>query len=238
MRTLLKYPLIAIAAMALSAFLAWNAEAITLTGAGIVTAPPQSHSPIEKVACNGTWGRYCGPGQHRICYADGHCGCVLCGGHGGAWYGAGGGWHNRYWHRGWHSGWRRGWHRGGWHHHFWHHHHGAHHHGAHHHFWHHHGHHHHGHHGGHHRSDMRLKEDIAPLARLDNGLELYRFRYKGSDHTAYVGVMAQEVQKIEPSAVSRDREGYLMVDYDRLGLDFMTWDEWQAQRSANHQSAH
>jgi Chaperone of endosialidase len=226
MRTLLKYPLIAIAAMALSAFLAWNAEAITLTGAGIVTAPPQSHSPIEKVACNGTRGRYCGPGQHRICYPDGHCGCVLCGGHGGAWYGAGGGWHNRYWHRGWHSGWRRGWHRGGWHHHFWHHH------------GHHHGHHHHGHHGGHHRSDMRLKEDIVPLARLDNGLELYRFRYKGSDHTAYVGVMAQEVQKIDPSAVSRDGEGYLMVDYDRLGLDFMTWDEWQAQRSANHQSAH
>jgi hypothetical protein len=239
MRTLLKFSLSALAAMTLSAFLAWNAEAITLTRAGAVAAPPQCHSPIEPTACNGTWGRYCGPGQHRICYADGHCGCVLCGGTGtgGALYGYGGGWHNHYWHRGWHAGWRRGWHRGGWHHHFWHHHHGAHHHGAHHHFWHHHGHHH-GHHGGHHRSDMRLKEDIVPLARLDNGLELYRFRYKGSDHTAYVGVMAQEVQKIDPSAVSRDREGYLRVDYDRLGLDFMTWDEWQARTSANYQSAH
>jgi hypothetical protein len=84
---------------------------------------------------------------------------------------------------------------------------------------------------------MRLKEDIVPLARLDNGLELYRFRYKGSDHTAYVGVMAQEVQKIDPSAVSRDRDGYLMVDYDRLGIDFMTWNEWVAQNGAK-QSAH
>jgi Chaperone of endosialidase len=49
--------------------------------------------------------------------------------------------------------------------------------------------------GGGHRSDIRLKEDIVPLARLDNGIELYRFRYKGSDHTSYVGVMAQEVRE-------------------------------------------
>jgi hypothetical protein len=80
--------------------------------------------------------------------------------------------------------------------------------------------------GGGRRSDIELKEDVTPLMRLDNGLELYRFRYKGSDPTLYVGVMAQEVQKIDPSAVSRDRDGYLLVDYDRLGLKFMTWEEW------------
>ena len=80
--------------------------------------------------------------------------------------------------------------------------------------------------GGGRRSDIQLKEDVTPLMRLDNGLELYRFRYKGSDPTLYVGVMAQEVQKIDPSAVSRDRDGYLLVDYDRLGLKFMTWEEW------------
>jgi hypothetical protein len=80
--------------------------------------------------------------------------------------------------------------------------------------------------GGGRRSDIELKEDVTPLMRLDNGLELYRFRYKGGDPTLYVGVMAQEVQKIDPSAVSRDRDGYLLVDYDRLGLKFMTWDEW------------
>ena len=80
--------------------------------------------------------------------------------------------------------------------------------------------------GGGRRSDARLKQDIAPLVRLGNGLELYRFRYKGSDRTLYVGVMAQEVQKIDPSAVSHDRDGYLLVDYDRIGVRFMTWEEW------------
>jgi hypothetical protein len=85
--------------------------------------------------------------------------------------------------------------------------------------------------GGGRRSDLRLKEDIVPLMRLSNGLELYRFRYKGSDHTAYVGVMAQQVQKVEPSAVRRDNDGYLVVDYDRIGLQFMTWKEWLARTS-------
>src|SRR5262245_3098336 len=82
--------------------------------------------------------------------------------------------------------------------------------------------------GGGRRSDIRLKQDIVPLGRLDNGLELYRFRYKGSDRTAYVGVMAQEVQQVEPGAVWRGPDGYLRVNYDRLGLKFMTWKEWLA----------
>ena len=87
--------------------------------------------------------------------------------------------------------------------------------------------------GGGRRSDIRLKEGIVPLARLNNGLELYRFRYKGKDHTAYVGVMAQQVQKIEPSAVWRDRDGYLVVNYDRIGLKFMTWREWLERTRSN-----
>ena len=39
-----------------------------------------------------------------------------------------------------------------------------------------------------------------------------------ADRTALAGVMAQEVQKIEPSAVWRDHDGYLAVNYDRIGL--------------------
>jgi hypothetical protein len=35
---------------------------------------------------------------------------------------------------------------------------------------------------------------LSGIPLLDNGIGLYRFRYKGSDHAAYVGVMAQEVQ--------------------------------------------
>ena len=92
--------------------------------------------------------------------------------------------------------------------------------------------------GGGHRSDIRLKEDIMPLARLNNGLELYRFRYKGSDHTVYVGVMAQEVQEIKPKAVRRDHHGYLVVNYDRIGVRFMTWQEWLARISRSYQSAY
>jgi hypothetical protein len=84
---------------------------------------------------------------------------------------------------------------------------------------------------------MRLKTDIVPLVQLDNGLELHRFRYKGNDHTAYVGVMAQEVQKIEPRAVWSDGKGYLMVDYDRIGLKFMTWKEWLANRNESPPSS-
>ena len=70
-----------------------------------------------------------------------------------------------------------------------------------------------------------------PLGRLDKGIGVYRFRYRGTDHTTYVGVMAQEVQTILPNAVSRGRDGYLRVDYDRLGLEFLTWDEWVARGS-------
>jgi hypothetical protein len=84
-----------------------------------------------------------------------------------------------------------------------------------------------------HPSDIRLKEDIVSLGRLANGIGVYCFRYKGNDHTIYVGVMAQEVQKIVPSAVSRGTDGYLRVDYDALGIEFMTWDAWTARTGAN-----
>ena len=65
------------------------------------------------------------------------------------------------------------------------------------------------------------------LGRLDNGLGFYRFSYNGSDK-AYVGVVAQEVQQVLPEAVTRGKDGYLRVYYDRLGVSFQTWDEWVA----------
>ena len=67
-----------------------------------------------------------------------------------------------------------------------------------------------------------------------NGLELYRFRYKGSRSNSICGRhVRREVQQIEPSAVSRDHDGYLMVNYDRIGLKFMTWKEWLARNGAS-----
>jgi endosialidase-like protein len=77
-------------------------------------------------------------------------------------------------------------------------------------------------------SDVRLKEDITPLMRLDNGIGLYRYRYKW-DRQLFVGVMAQEVADIVPTAVLRGQDGYLRVDYGQLGLSLMTWDEWVAR---------
>ncbi len=80
-------------------------------------------------------------------------------------------------------------------------------------------------------SDRRLKRDIALVSRLDNGLGLYRYRYQWSDQV-YVGVMAQEVQKVIPSAVARTATGFLSVDYRQLGLQLMTWQEWSGSANA------
>jgi hypothetical protein len=74
-------------------------------------------------------------------------------------------------------------------------------------------------------SDIRLKRDIVLLRRLQNRLGLYRYRYLSSD-TVYVGVMAQEVERIVPDAVVSGQDGYLRVDYARLGMRLLTWDEW------------
>ena len=72
-----------------------------------------------------------------------------------------------------------------------------------------------------------LKHDIVLLGHLANGIGYYRFSYNGSDR-AYVGVMAQEVQTVMPQAVVRDREGYLRVFYDKLGVKFQTYEHWIA----------
>ena len=76
-------------------------------------------------------------------------------------------------------------------------------------------------------SDIRLKRDIAQVGELDSGVGLYRYRYLWSD-TIYVGVMAQEVAAVKPDSVLRGADGYLRVDYRRLGLRLQTWDQWVA----------
>jgi hypothetical protein len=76
-------------------------------------------------------------------------------------------------------------------------------------------------------SDIRLKRDIAQVGEIDRGINLYRYRYLWSD-TTYVGVMAQEVAAVKPEAVVRGADGYLRVDYARLGLRLQTLDQWAA----------
>ena len=55
----------------------------------------------------------------------------------------------------------------------------------------------------------------------------YRFAYNGDDKI-YMGVVAQEALRVAPETVSRDRKGYLSVDYDALGVPFQTYDHWLA----------
>lgn len=62
-------------------------------------------------------------------------------------------------------------------------------------------------------SDVRLKEDIAPIGKTNDGQNLYSYRYKG-DPTPHVGLMAQEVERIKPEAVVTHPSGFKMVNYD------------------------
>jgi Protein of unknown function (DUF3300)/Chaperone of endosialidase len=81
--------------------------------------------------------------------------------------------------------------------------------------------------GGGRRSDIRLKHDVVLIGYLNNGLGLYRFSYNGSN-TTYVGLIAQQVAQVAPEAVTRGRDGYLRVYYDKLGVKFQRYDQWYA----------
>jgi hypothetical protein len=63
-------------------------------------------------------------------------------------------------------------------------------------------------------SDRRMKTDIKKVGRLDDGLAVYKYRYKAGG-PQHIGVMAQEVQKVKPEAV-RNYGGTLAVDYGKL----------------------
>lgn len=68
------------------------------------------------------------------------------------------------------------------------------------------------------KSDRRAKENIVP-AGFKNGFPLYEFNYKG-EKQRWRGVMAQDVLRLQPEAVSVDREdGLYCVDYGLLGFE-------------------
>jgi hypothetical protein len=79
-------------------------------------------------------------------------------------------------------------------------------------------------------SDVRLKRDIVQIGQLAGGHSIYRYRYLWDD-TFYVGVLAQEIAETVPEAIVRGGDGYLWVDYGRLGLELMTWEEWLRARA-------
>jgi len=65
------------------------------------------------------------------------------------------------------------------------------------------------------KSDRRLKSNIQRVGTLPNGLALY-------DYTIFDqrerGVMADEVEKVFPTAVLTAPDGFKMVDYSQLGI--------------------
>lgn len=67
-------------------------------------------------------------------------------------------------------------------------------------------------------SDRRLKENIVKVGEKGS-INIYEFNFKGDD-VRYQGVMADEIEKLMPHAVSKDElTGYLKVDYDLIGLE-------------------
>lgn len=65
-------------------------------------------------------------------------------------------------------------------------------------------------------SDRNLKQNIKQVG-TKNGFNVYEFNYKDSP-VRYKGVMAQDVQEIIPDAVTVASNGFLMVDYSKLGF--------------------
>ena len=70
-------------------------------------------------------------------------------------------------------------------------------------------------------SDISLKTNIKFENKIINHLPIYSFEYKNSNYGLgrYIGVMAQDVEKTYPEAVSLSPEGYKMVDYSKIGIE-------------------
>ena len=74
-------------------------------------------------------------------------------------------------------------------------------------------------------SDIRLKKNIKKIG-TDKGINLYSWEWNaeglriGADRHPTRGVIAQEIQKTHPSAISRHASGYLMVNYKEISDGF------------------
>jgi hypothetical protein len=65
-------------------------------------------------------------------------------------------------------------------------------------------------------SDERLKDNVKRIGTHDLGVGIYSFNYKkGYDlpEGTHIGVMAQELEKVKPEAVSTADNGYKLVNY-------------------------
>ena len=70
------------------------------------------------------------------------------------------------------------------------------------------------------KSSKLLKENIFKLGTSKEGHNVYKFNYKGNP-TNYIGVIAEEVQKVKPQAVAKLSNGFLGVNYNLIDVDFL-----------------
>jgi hypothetical protein len=66
-------------------------------------------------------------------------------------------------------------------------------------------------------SDERAKTDIKKIGTMGRGVPLVEYRYKGTDQPQ-VGVLAQDAEKVVPSAVRTRPDGFKEVNYPRLRM--------------------
>lgn len=64
-------------------------------------------------------------------------------------------------------------------------------------------------------SDPRLKKNIRKIGSLQNGLGVYQYNYINGKGP-YIGVMADEVSRIQPEALGPEVAGYMTVNYDKI----------------------
>jgi hypothetical protein len=76
-------------------------------------------------------------------------------------------------------------------------------------------------------SDRRLKRDVRLLGISGRGFRIYSFQYVWGGPT-FVGVMAQEVLALCPTAVGIGQGGFLWVDYSKLDIRMVTLEEWNS----------
>lgn len=71
-------------------------------------------------------------------------------------------------------------------------------------------------------SDKNLKKNIKKIGTLSNGINIYSWEWNeaakklGAATQETFGVIAQEIAKIIPNAVSKDSSGYLKVNYSKV----------------------
>lgn len=69
-------------------------------------------------------------------------------------------------------------------------------------------------------SDYRLKTNIHRVGTTALGLPLYTFEYKRRPGV-FEGVMAQDVLKVKPEAVTVGKDGFYRVNYELLGIEML-----------------